>query len=73
MSEIKGQLLGIILTLMVFAAVSVTIATVYNQTASKVTEHAQNVEQGASQELESGNTGAAIAAPGSVAYPAIHY
>ena len=44
MSEIKGQLLGIILTLMVFAAVSVTVAAVYKQSANKVTEKSENIE-----------------------------
>ena len=53
MSEIKGQLLGIILTLMVFAAVSVTIAAVYKNAADKVTEKANNIENGAQTELES--------------------
>ena len=51
MSEIKGQLLGIILTLMVFAAVSVTIAAVYKTTAGKVTQKANNIENGAQTEL----------------------
>ena len=51
MSEIKGQLLGIILTLMVFAAVSVTIAAVYKTTAGKVTQKASNIENGAQTEL----------------------
>ena len=45
MSEIKGQLLGIILTLMVFAAVSVTIAAVYRSSANKVSEKANNIEK----------------------------
>ena len=53
MSEIKGQLLGIILTLMVFAAVSVTIAAVYKSTAGKVTQKANNIENGAQTELQS--------------------
>ena len=53
MSEIKGQLLGIILTLMVFAAVSVTIAAVYKTTAGKVTQKANNIENGAQTELNS--------------------
>ena len=55
MSEIKGQLLGIILTLMVFAAVSVTIAAVYKSTAGKVTEKADNIENGAQTQLDSTN------------------
>lgn len=43
MSEIKGQLLGIILTVMVFAAISVTIAALYKGTANQVTERSENV------------------------------
>ena len=57
MSEIKGQLLGIILTLMVFAAVSVTIAAVYRSSADKVTEKANNIENGAQTELTPSNSG----------------
>lgn len=51
MSEIKGQLLGIILTLMVFAAVSVTVAAVYKQSASKVTQRSENIEDAIDTEL----------------------
>lgn len=57
MSEIKGQLLGIILTLMVFAAVSVTIAAVYRSSADKVTEKANNIENGAQAELTPSSSG----------------
>ncbi len=79
MSEIKGQLLGIILTLMVFAAVSVTVASLYNSTAEKVTTYGTNVESGAAAEMGQNSAGTpvdndgGIAAPGNVAYPALHY
>ena len=38
---------------MVFAAVSVTIAAVYKTTAGKVTQKANNIENGAQTELDS--------------------
>ena len=44
MSEIKGQLLGIILTLMVFGGVAATVAKIYADSASKVTNYADNIE-----------------------------
>ena len=53
MSEIKGQLLGIILTLMVFAAVSVTIAAVYKRSASSVTQRSEGIEDSIDTELTS--------------------
>lgn len=50
MSEIKGQLLGILLVLMVFAAVSGTMVTVFtnlgNSVASEVTEITSDVTNG---------------------------
>lgn len=51
MSEIKGQLLGIILTLMVFGAVSVVIASVYSKTAAKVRDYGTNIEVLAADEV----------------------
>lgn len=51
MSEIKGQLLGIILTLMVFGGLSATIAAVYSKTASKVEDYAKDVEVLAADEV----------------------
>ena len=51
MSEIKGQLLGIILTIMVFAAVSVVVAKVYANTAAKVTDYSASVEGPAADEV----------------------
>ena len=75
MSEIKGQLLGIILTLMVFGGVSATVAAVYSSSASKVSQYAEHIEEPAAGEVDydTGNSGGAIAAPGQVAYPALHY
>ena len=52
MGEIKGQLLGIILTIMVFGGVSAVVATVYNTTADKVTRYAENVENDAAIEID---------------------
>ena len=43
MSEIKGQLLGIILVLIVFGAISVTMATVFKSTAGQVAERSTNL------------------------------
>ena len=51
MSEIKGQLLGIILTLMVFGGVSATVAHVYADSAAKVTDYAEKIEQPAADEV----------------------
>ena len=42
MSEIKGQLLGIILVLVVFGAISVTMATVFKKTGQQVAQKAEN-------------------------------
>ena len=66
MSEIKGQLLGIILTLMVFGGVSATIAHVYAQSASKVTDYAQDVEEPAADEVAFNipNSNGAVVFPG---------
>ena len=50
MSEIKGQLLGIILTLMVFAGVSITVANLYSKTAGKVSDYGEHIEEGAADE-----------------------
>lgn len=46
MSEIKGQLLGIILVLMVFGAVSVGLATVFKKTTDTVVEKANTITDG---------------------------
>ena len=51
MSEIKGQLLGIILTLMVFGGVAATVAKIYADSASKVTNYADNIEVDAADEV----------------------
>ncbi len=42
MSEIKGQLLGIILVLVVFGAISVTMAQVFKKTGSDIAEKASD-------------------------------
>ena len=42
MSEIKGQLLGIILVLVVFGAISVTMATVFKKTGADIAERAED-------------------------------
>ena len=42
MSEIKGQLLGIILVLIVFGAISVTMATVFKKTAQNISTKADD-------------------------------
>ena len=52
MSEIKGQLLGIILTLMVFGGVSAAVATVYAVSAQKVANYSENVEINAGNEVD---------------------
>ena len=44
MSEIKGQLLGILLVLIVFGAVSVSMATVFSSTAAQIAEKSEDLE-----------------------------
>ena len=59
MSEIKGQLLAIILSLMVFGAVSGTVAAVYKTTAGQVTQKSSSITSGIDSALSnnSGNSG----------------
>lgn len=45
MSEIKGQILGIVLVLMVFGAVATTMITVFNGLTSAVTEKTNDVKE----------------------------
>lgn len=45
MSEIKGQLLGIILVLMVFAAVSATMVAVFSNLAGQVSSQVSDVAE----------------------------
>ena len=52
MSEIKGQLLGIILTIMVFGGVSAAVATVYSVSATKVARYAEKIEKNAGDEID---------------------
>ncbi len=54
MSEIKGQLLGIILVLIVFGAISVTMVKVFKDTASSVSDKAG--EAGEAAQIEANKT-----------------
>ena len=49
MSEIKGQLLGIILVLVVFGGISVAMATVFKNTATQVSNKSANLGAEAGQ------------------------
>ena len=73
MSEIKGQLLGIILTLMVFGAVSITIAHVYGATAAKVTNYGTEVEEPAADEVGYTIPNGAVDRNDAVAFPGLSY
>ena len=75
MAEIKGQLLGIVLTLMVFGAVSIIIAKVYASTAAKVTDYSENIEVEAADQIgyDIPNFGQGFAGPGNVAFPGLTY
>ena len=74
MAEIKGQLLGIILTLMVFGAISVTIAHVYHETAAKVTEYSSDIEQLAADEAGWDiPTSGAVVRNDAVTFPGLSY
>ena len=53
MSEIKGQLLAIILSLMVFGAVGGTVAAVYKTTANQVTQKSSTATSGIDTALSS--------------------
>lgn len=44
MSEIKGQLLGLVLVLVIFAAVSAGLATVFTSTAGQITTKSENID-----------------------------
>ena len=76
MSEIKGQLLGIILTLLVFGAVSVVLARVYSNTSGKVIDYSDKVEYEAAGEIgydEDDLHPSSVAGAGAATFPAIHY
>lgn len=74
MSEIKGQLLGIILTLMVFGAVSGIVAHLYKQTANKVTNYGETIDEPAADEVGFDiNSSGAIRLPTNAAFPGLHY
>jgi len=50
MSEIKGQILGVILVLMVFAVVAGTMTTVFNNLSKNITDKVDKIETETSQE-----------------------
>ena len=56
MSEIKGQLLGIILVLIVFGAISVGMVSVFKSTASNVADRASEVTVAAELEAQKTET-----------------
>lgn len=56
MSEIKGQLLGIILVLVVFGAISVAMASVYKATGEQIVEKATNPAGAAETEISTLNS-----------------
>lgn len=51
MSEIKGQLLGIILVLVIFGGISVAMATVFKNTAEQVSDKSEDLGKEASQTI----------------------
>ena len=51
MSEIKGQLLGIILVLIVFGAISVSMAAVFRNTAKQVTDRSNGLGEAVETEM----------------------
>lgn len=51
MSEIKGQLLGILLVLVIFGSVSVALAGVFKTMSDKITEKAGSPETAAEEEF----------------------
>ncbi len=74
MSEIKGQLLGIILTLMVFGAISVTIAHVYVTSAGKISTYSNDLEMPAADEVGySIPTNGALVRNDAVTFPGLSY
>lgn len=51
MSEIKGQLLGIILVLVIFGGISVAMATVFKNTAEQVSDKSEDLGKNAQAEF----------------------
>lgn len=68
MSEIKGQLLGVILVLIIFAAVSTTMGLVFSQSVNKVSEKYSGVTSSAETQLTPGPSAA-----GGAAFPGLSY
>lgn len=50
MSEIKGQILGVILVLMVFAVVAGTMTTVFNSLSKNITDKVSQINTETSQD-----------------------
>lgn len=50
MSEIKGQILGVILVLMVFAVVAGTMTTVFNNLSKNITDKVSQIDNETSQD-----------------------
>ena len=73
MSEIKGQLLGIILTLMVFAGISITVAHIYTVTAGKVSTYSNKIEEPAADETGFVIPSSAVVRNDAVAFPGLSY
>ena len=55
MSEIKGQLLGIILVLVIFGTVSVAVAQIFKESKDKMNEQATDIIDGAEDALTAGS------------------
>ena len=53
MSEIKGQLLGLILVLVIFGTVSVAVAQIFKDSANKMNEEAEDITATAEATLSS--------------------
>ncbi len=73
MSEIKGQLLGIILTLIVFGAISIVLANVYSSSATKVSLFSEHIETGAVDEIGFSVPNGAVVRNDAVAFTGLSY
>lgn len=66
MSEIKGQLLGIIIVLMVFAAVGGTMVALFSNFSGTINDHVDSlVAEGIEDAEKYGNSTTSYTAPGS--------
>ena len=64
MSEIKGQLLGLILVLVIFGAVSVGVSSIFKSSAEKITDEYGETSTAIDSQFTTGAAGAAPAAGG---------